>query len=180
MDRQAKIDFILEHYEDPRHYGPTHPADVVLQGGNPGCGDIVTVYLKSDEHDHVSALSFEGETAPYVQYTCARTTSVLEKAPALDGDIDYAQLCDEEAGEVVRMLEAFPAKIIEAAERCEPYLVARHIVNLAQAFNRFYYEHRIIGEDAARMRARLALVSAVRSCLKRGLWLLGIEAPEHM
>jgi arginyl-tRNA synthetase len=143
-------------------------------------GTVSNARIKDIVFSYDRALSFEGETAPYVQYTCARTTSVLEKAPALDGDIDYAQLCDEEAGEVVRMLEAFPAKIIEAAERCEPYLVARHIVNLAQAFNRFYYEHRIIGEDAARMRARLALVSAVRSCLKRGLWLLGIEAPEHM
>ena len=60
MDRQAKIDFILEHYEDPRHYGPTDPADVVMQGGNPGCGDIITIYLKSDEHDHIRGLSFEG------------------------------------------------------------------------------------------------------------------------
>jgi arginyl-tRNA synthetase len=143
-------------------------------------GTVSNARIKDIVFSYDRALSFEGETAPYVQYTCARTTSVLEKAPALDEDIDYAQLCDQEASEVVRMLEAFPAKIIEAAERCEPYIVARHIVDLAQAFNRFYYEHRIIGEDAARMRARLALVSAVRSCLKRGLWLLGIEAPEHM
>jgi arginyl-tRNA synthetase len=53
-------------------------------------------------------------------------------------------------------------------------------VDLAQAFNRFYYEHRIIGEDVSRMQARLTLVQAVHCCLKRGLWLLGIEAPEHM
>lgn len=75
MDRQAKIDFILEHYEDPRHYGPTDPADVVIQGGNPGCGDIITVYLKTDEHDHISGLSFEGAGCTISQ---AATSMVME------------------------------------------------------------------------------------------------------
>ena len=75
MDRQAKIDFILEHYEDPRHYGPTDPADVVMQGGNPGCGDIITIYLKSDEHDHIRGLSFEGAGCTISQ---AAASMVLE------------------------------------------------------------------------------------------------------
>ena len=75
MDRQARIDFILEHYEDPRHYGPTDPADVVMQGGNPGCGDIITVYLKTDEHDHIGGLSFEGAGCTISQ---AATSMVME------------------------------------------------------------------------------------------------------
>ena len=59
MDRQERIDFILEHYESPRHYGPTDPADMVMQGGNRGCGDIVTVYLKADENDAIAGLSYD-------------------------------------------------------------------------------------------------------------------------
>lgn len=143
-------------------------------------GTLSNARIKDIVFSYDRALNFEGETAPYVQYTCARATSVLEKAPLAGDEIDYTMLCDDEASEVIRMLEAFPSSILEAADRNEPYLLARHIVDLAQAFNRFYYEHRIIGEDAARTRARLALVQAVRCCLMRGLWLLGIEAPDHM
>ncbi len=61
MDRQAKIDFILDHYETPRGYGVTDPADVVMQGGNPGCGDIVTVYVQTNGSEQVTGLSFEGD-----------------------------------------------------------------------------------------------------------------------
>ena len=143
-------------------------------------GTVSNARIKDIVFSYDRALNFEGETAPYVQYTCARAGSVLEKAPDTGEEIEYAMLCDDEASEVVRMLEAFPSSIREAADRNEPYLIARHIVDLAQSFNKFYYEHRIIGEDAAKMRARLALVQAVRCCLRRGLWLLGIEAPDHM
>jgi len=89
VDRQAKIDFILEHYEDPRHYGPTDPADVVMQGGNPGCGDIITIYLKSDEHDHIRGLSFEGAGCTISQAAASmvmemfadKTLTDIESAP---------------------------------------------------------------------------------------------------
>ena len=75
MDRQERIDFILEHYESPRHYGPTDPADMVMQGGNPGCGDIITVYLKADENDAIAGLSFEGAGCTISQ---AATSMVME------------------------------------------------------------------------------------------------------
>ena len=61
MDRQAQIDFILDHYESPRHYGPLADATVVQKGGNPGCGDVVTFYLKVNGDDRIEAISFEGE-----------------------------------------------------------------------------------------------------------------------
>ncbi len=75
MDRQERIDFILEHYESPRHYGPTDPTDMVMQGGNPGCGDIITVYLTTDEHGHIAGLSFEGAGCTISQ---AATSMVME------------------------------------------------------------------------------------------------------
>jgi nitrogen fixation NifU-like protein len=61
VDRQAQIDFILDHYENPRHYGPLENPTVIQKGGNPGCGDIVTFYLQIADDDRVSEISFEGE-----------------------------------------------------------------------------------------------------------------------
>jgi nitrogen fixation NifU-like protein len=61
VDRQAQIDFILDHYEDPRHYGPLADASVVQKGGNPGCGDVVTFYLKVDGDGRIDVISFEGD-----------------------------------------------------------------------------------------------------------------------
>lgn len=61
MDRQAQIDFILDHYENPRRYGPLEQPSVVQKGGNPGCGDVVTFYLQVDGDERIAAISFEGE-----------------------------------------------------------------------------------------------------------------------
>jgi len=61
VDRQAQIDFILDHYESPRHYGLLADATIVQKGGNPGCGDVVTFYLKVNGDDRIEAISFEGE-----------------------------------------------------------------------------------------------------------------------
>lgn len=61
MDRQQQIDFILDHYENPRHYGAIDNATVVQKGGNPGCGDVVAVYLKLSEDGKIEDISFEGE-----------------------------------------------------------------------------------------------------------------------
>ena len=126
------------------------------------------------------ALAFEGETCPYVQYTHARGNSVLVKAPEDLPAPDWSALEDDEAQAVVRELYRIPEIIAEVRERYEPSLIARHCVDLAQAYNHYYYEHRILGEDAAGSAARLALTRAVKSALKTCLYLIGIEAPERM
>jgi nitrogen fixation protein NifU and related proteins len=61
MDRQAQIDFILDHYENPRHHGSLEGATVVRSGGNPGCGDLVTFYLQVEADGHITDISFQGE-----------------------------------------------------------------------------------------------------------------------
>jgi nitrogen fixation NifU-like protein len=61
VDRQAQIDFILDHYENPRHYGSLKNPSVIQKGGNPGCGDVVTFYLQVADDDRVSQISFEGD-----------------------------------------------------------------------------------------------------------------------
>ncbi|MBR5302541.1 MAG: arginine--tRNA ligase [Clostridia bacterium] len=128
------------------------------------------------------ALSFEGETGPYVQYTHARCCSVLRKAEAYkDTAPNYDVLCDDEALEVLMQLSRFPETVRKAMEQNEPCLITRHVTSLAQAYNKYYFEHRIMDEtDAAATAARVRLTDAVRDVIKTGLFLIGVEAPERM
>lgn len=127
------------------------------------------------------ALNFDGETGPYVQYTHARCKSVLRKAQCqVPENVDFSLLADAEAQRAARLVLDFPQIVREACTRYEPSLVTRHIVDIAQAYNKFYYEHRILGEDAAVRDARLALTEAVSTVLAVGLGLLGIAAPDRM
>ncbi len=61
MDRQEYIEILLDHYEHPRNRHRMDGSSVQLGGGNPGCGDLITMYLKIDDRDHVTEASFEGE-----------------------------------------------------------------------------------------------------------------------
>ena len=126
------------------------------------------------------ALNFEGETGPYVQYTYARCCSVLGKAPANLPDADYSTLDDAEAQDIVRLLEQFPKLVKEAAQRNAPSLITRYTVDLAQAYNKFYYEHRILDCEPATSAARIAITKAVRNVIGTGLTLIGVEPTEKM
>ena len=126
------------------------------------------------------ALNFEGETGPYVQYTYARCCSVLGKAPANLPDADYSTLDDAEAQDIVRLLEQFPKLVKEAAQRNEPSIITRYTVDLAQAYNKFYYEHRILDCEPATSAARIAITKAVRDVIGTGLTLIGVEPTEKM
>lgn len=126
-------------------------------------------------------LSFEGETGPYVQYTHVRAKSVLRKAGAeISQDVDYSKVADSDSADVIRMLQSFPETVVAAMEKNEPSFIARHIVDLAQSFNKFYHECPILSADEETKAARLLVVDSVASVLKTGLYLLGIEAPEKM
>ena len=132
-------------------------------------------------------LNFDGETGPYVQYTHARCASVLrkageaivKKAAALEG-VDFQYLCSESAYELARLLYKFPAVIVDAGEKYEPSIVTRHIVDMAQGFNRFYHDEHILTDNEEEQVAKVALVIAAKDAIKNGLALLGMKAPERM
>nr|WP_122012652.1 arginine--tRNA ligase [Maliibacterium massiliense] len=137
--------------------------------------------IKDITFSYARALNFDGETGPYVQYTHARACSVLRKArydAALP--VDYALLDDEETQALLALLARYGAVVQDAMAQNEPSLITRYIVDVAQAFNRFYYEHHIMCEDPARRQARLCLTDAARTVLASGLYLIGMAAPERM
>ena len=151
-----------------------------------GVGAVVYFDLHNDRNKDIDfrwerALNFDGETGPYVQYTHARCCSVLRKAGEVSAAPDYAALTDDEASDVLMLLSRFPETVRKAMEQSEPSLITRHTTQLAQAYNKYYFEHRIVEEgDAQGTAARLALTSAVRDVIKTGLYLIGVEAPERM
>ncbi len=77
-DRQAQIDFILDHYENPRHYGPLADATVVRKGGNPGCGDVVTFYLRVGSEGRITGISFQGEGCTISQAAASMVAELFD------------------------------------------------------------------------------------------------------
>ena len=135
--------------------------------------------IKDIVFNYDKVLNFDGETGPYVQYTHARCCSVLAKG-TLGREKDFSALDNEESVEVVKLLDTFPDAVREAADKREPCVLSRHIVELAKAYNKFYLAHRIINAPEGAKNVRLMLTSAVRQVIKNGLTLLGMGAPEKM
>ena len=128
-------------------------------------------------------LNFDGETAPYLQYTAARCNSLLEKAGSWrDSNVaaDLRALDNNEALRLCKLISAFPQAVKDAAFKYEPCIISALLIDVAQAFNRFYIEHRVISDNIAEQNARLQVVEATATVLKKGLALLGIDSPEKM
>lgn len=147
--------------------------------------DMYNSIIKDIQFSWERVLNFEGETGPYVQYTHARTCSLLRRAeidPASIKfeDIDYSILTDDVSVDLIKAIAELPKIIEEAANKYEPSFVARYTIHVAQAFNKFYHDNSILVEDEKIKNARLALVAAAKYTIESGLYLLGIYAPERM
>lgn len=144
--------------------------------------DLSNSRIKDEIFDWDMLLNFQGETGPYIQYIYVRTRSLLEKAgyvPNLE-NINCGKLQEKEAIETLKLLYNFNETVQVAAEKNEPSIIARYLINVAQSFSTFYNEHKIITEDKAIQDARLALTYAVGTVLEIGVKLLGMEMPEKM
>lgn len=149
-----------------------------------GIGSVIFHDLKNDRLNNFDfvleeVVRFEGETGPYVQYTHARAMSILRKAEfTIDETKNYA-LNDKESWEVIKLLQKFPEIIMQAADKYEPSVIAKHAIQVAQAFNKYYAHVKILAEDEQK-ESRLALVYVMATVIKEDLRLLGLHAPEEM
>ncbi len=127
------------------------------------------------------ALSFEGETAPYIQYAHARCASILKKANTkLDQNIDFSLLKTSEEQVLIKEISSFPEVVLEATNLLKPHVIATYLYTLAKVFSEFYHVCPCINDDKKLSKARLSLVLSTKQVLKTGLSLLGIESPDRM
>lgn len=152
-----------------------------------GIGAILYAFLKnSREKDIVfswdSMLDFEGESAPYVQYSYARGRSILRRCDIDYSNPDFSLITSDEEYELVKQISLFQSAIFDAANKNEPFYINRYVTNLARCFNKFYNNYPILKGDVDEetKKARLALVDATSQVIKSALMLLGIETVESM
>ncbi|MFL2100701.1 arginine--tRNA ligase [Desemzia sp. FAM 23991] len=150
-----------------------------------GIGAVVFHDLKNDRLNNFDftideIVQFEGETGPYVQYSRARALSILRKAGVDEvSAADFYALDDAYSWEVIKLIQEYPETLQRAFGKLEPSVIAKHAIHLAQAFNKYYANSRVLTEDAEKP-ARLALVQAVAILLKEDLRILGVHSPDQM
>ncbi len=143
---------------------------------------LSTTTNKDQIFDWSVALNFQGETGPYIQYTYVRTKSVQEKSgisPLID-EVDFSQLKEETAIKTIKTLYNFSDTLLNTAEKNEPSILARYLIELSQNYNNFYNENKLLVDDEKIKNARIALNNSVGSVLKTGANLLGIQMPNKM
>ena len=143
-------------------------------------GALYNNKIKDITFSYDKVLSFEGETSVYVQYTCARAMSVIEKSAGYEACLPDSIEPVEEEFEVVKALAAFPDVVLDAAEKYEPSYVARYAVDLAQKFNKFYFDCKILTAQSGVKNFRILLTKCVLRTLENALGLLGIGVPDKM
>ena len=151
--------------------------------------NLATQREKDIDFDLEKAASLDGDSGPYIQYSHARCASIARKAgekiTSVEG-IDFGLLVHDAEWAVAKKLLDFPDVVVRAADHSEPHGVAHYLLQLAGEFSRWYSlgngdaALRVICDDPALRRARLALVAAAQATFATGLGLLGIAAPDQM
>ena len=144
--------------------------------------DLYNQRIKDVVFNWDKILNFDGETGPYVQYTYARCASVFRKVGdvQIPDEIDYSVLTDDVTMNLLKDITRFPGIVKDAADKFEPFMIARFAVSVAQHFNKFYHDCQInVKEENVKM-ARLKVVQMTMKVIKDALELLGIECPEQM
>ncbi len=182
----------LEKVRDSAASGRIHTDDPERLAEQVGLGAIIFGDLKNRRNtdytfDWDEVLEFDGHTGPYLQYAHARACNLLKRGGGAPATADATLLALPEEQQLARTLARFPVQVRAAVEQDEPSYVARHLIDVAVDFSRWYTlgnqdrDKRVLHEsDEALRAARLALADAVRIVLASGLQLLGIAAPESM
>ncbi len=145
-------------------------------------GDIVKRRTQDITFKWEDILNFDGETAPYVQYTHARAGSILRKADFMQSmTIGPEYVPNDAEFELIKLFCSYDDKIAEARKEYEPFTIARYVLDVARSFNRFYYQEKIIDvEDQNQRYEKLFIVYTIKELIKQNLAILGIRAPERM
>ena len=139
MDRQLQIQILLDHYQKPRHRGAIEDADVAMPGGNPGCGDVVTVYLKGDEdHEHIEDATFEGEGCTI---SMAASSMLLEEVH--EGNLTMDQVMEMDYNE---MMEKLGRQIVASRPKC----ATLGLGTLKAAIRRYQQDRQLEGAGVSR------------------------------
>ena len=144
--------------------------------------DLSNSRIKDEIFDWDTLLNFQGETGPYIQYIYVRTNGILEKAgytPKLE-DVNFEYLKEAQAINIIKYIYSFQDVVKSAADKNEPSILSRFLLDLAKSFSNFYNEYKIIIDDKNVQNARLYLTYVVGLVLKTGVELLGMEMPERM
>lgn len=157
-----------------------------------GIGALKYFLLKVDPRKRMlfnpqESVQFQGNTAPFIQYTHARISAILRKASEMQLDLEDTGIVEKQEvihpseQEVIRLLEAFPQRIFQAADEYAPSVIAQYAYDLAKEYNRFYTEVSIFGEEnQEKLLFRVIFSKAVAQTIKNAMGLLGIEVPERM
>lgn len=149
--------------------------------------DLFHQRIKNVDFSWEEVLSFEGTSGPYVQYTYARAKSVLRKAVAEQGgclktvtDVNFSKLTDDYSYALIKRLAGYEEAVQKAAERYEPSVIAKYLISVATAFNKFYHECPILKAEGEEKQVRLMLVDLTQKVIAQACGLLGMECPEEM
>ena len=144
--------------------------------------DLANSRVKDEIFDWDTILNFQGETGPYIQYTCVRTKSVIEKAGGVPdiADVDSNLLQDDYSIRLLKLIYEFEDVLVQVTDKNEPSILSRYLIDVAKAYSNFYNENKIISDDKALQNARVYLTYAVGKILETGAGLLGIEMPDKM
>ena len=144
--------------------------------------DLYNSRIKDEIFDWDTMLNFNGETGPYLQYMYVRTNSILEKVNKIPNinTINVELLQDNASVNLIKEMYNFGSIVKQAADKNEPYLISRYLINIAQLFSSFYNENKIICDDKKMQEARIYLTYCTNILLKNGAGLLGIKMPDKM
>jgi len=142
--------------------------------------DLSNNRIRDVDFDLEEALSFEGNTGPYVQYTYARCEGIIEKS-GITVDCKHLALTDAAETALIKILNMFSEKVTQARNDLEPSVISRYLLDVCAAFNRFYHDCPVLKiDDELVKNTRLALVSATANVLKNGLSLIGLKTPKNI
>ena len=151
-----------------------------------GIGATVYSVLKKDKlkdsvYDINSALNFEGDTSPYMQYTYARCCSILRKCPINQNiKVDYSYLTTNEAYDILKLINNFNETVSQALNSYEPSIISKKVLELCKLINIYYHKEKVITDNETETQSKLQLINIAKETIKFGLNLICIDTVEQM